>query len=143
MSSAGILPVFAIALVTLWIGVSGAATARSMADGITGCLAMTADDARLACFDREALKLLAPRFEGRLNAVTEVFEVSVPTWLRFQSDGAIFVLYLKSAAGEVVQNLHLGGGGEDRYLIETPGRYRLQINGSEGWRIWLEPSRQQ
>lgn len=95
---------------------------------------------RLACYDREAAHVAPPRWQGRLSLVTEKFNIEAPTVLRFASEGVIFVLYLKDDAGEVVQNLHIGGGGEDRFLIEKPGTYFLQINGSEGWRIWLEPS---
>lgn len=108
-------------------------------DGPRTCLAILPDADRLSCYDREVRKLIEPRFAGRLSMVTERFKVDVPTLLRFQSDGAIFVLYLKTGDDEMVQNLHIGGGGEDTYLIEKPGTYFLQINGSEGWRIWLEP----
>jgi hypothetical protein len=112
-------------------------------DGPQACLTVTANDARLACYDREVRKLVAPRFSGRLNKTTDRFEIDRPTRLRYQSDGAIFVLYLKSAEGTVVQNLHIGGGGEATYLIEQPGTYFLDVNGSESWRIWLEPDASQ
>jgi hypothetical protein len=26
------------------------------------------------------------------------------------------------------------------FLIEKPGTYSLQINGSETWRVWLDPA---
>lgn len=71
--------------------------------------------------------------------ITEAFEITRPTELRYQSDGVIFVLYLRDAKGEVLQNLHIGGGGDASYLIEKPGTYSLQINGSESWRVWLDP----
>lgn len=116
-----------------------AAAARSATGAAVECLTVKDDSARLACYDREVRKLIEPRFSGRLNVVTERFEVKEPTRLRYQSDGAIFVLYLKTGEDDVVQNLHLGGGGEDSYVIEKPGSYFLQVNGSEGWRIWLEP----
>lgn len=117
----------------------GAADARNAASGALSCLAIKSDAERLACYDREVRKLMEPRFSGRLNTVTERFEIKEPMRLRYQSDGAIFVLYVKTGEDEVVQNLHIGGGGEDSYLIEKPGSYFLQVNGSEGWRIWLEP----
>lgn len=109
-------------------------------DRLRACLSIARDSERLQCYDRAAKRLTAPRFAGRLSLVTERFEISQPTWLRYQSDGAIFVLYLKTGDDRVVQNLHIGGGGEDSYLIEEPGTYFLQINGSESWRVWLEPS---
>lgn len=111
-------------------------------DGLQACRAISRDVERLACYDREAARLAAPRFSGRLGRVTEPFDLDEPTTLRFQSDGAIFVLYLKTAEGAVVQNLHIGGGGEASHLIEKPGTYVLDINGSESWRIWLEPTDQ-
>lgn len=95
--------------------------------------------ARLACFDAAIVKLNAPTFEGRLGLTTEPFQISGPTQLRYQSDGVIFVLYLKDEHGNVLQNLHIGGGGEGTYIIASRGTYALQINGSESWRVWIEP----
>lgn len=118
---------------------NGTAVARNTPSGAVECLTVKDDTERLACYDREVRKLIEPRFSGRLNVVTERFEVKAPTRLRYQSDGAIFVLYLKTGEDDVVQNLHLGGGGEDSYVIEKPGSYFLQVNGSESWRIWIEP----
>lgn len=108
-------------------------------EGPQACLGIGADAERLACYDREVRKLVPPSFRGRLTGTTDRFHVDRPTRLRYQSDGAIFVLYLKSADGTVVQNLHIGGGGEQTYVIEQPGTYFLDVNGSESWRIWLEP----
>lgn len=115
------------------------ASARDGLDEIRKCTGLNDAAKRLECFDAAAKKLTAPRFEGRLGFSTEPFEVPARTRLRFQSDGVIFVLYLKDSTGEVLQNLHIGGGGEDSYLIESAGTYSLQINGSEGWRVWIEP----
>jgi len=107
--------------------------------GTKACLLIVENDARLACYDREVRKLVSPNFSGRLSKTTDRFHIDRPTRLRYESDGPIFVLYLKSADGSVVQNLHIGGGGEASYLIEQPGTYFLDVNGSESWRIWLEP----
>lgn len=111
--------------------------------GPRACLSIPANDERLACYDREVRKLVPPNFSGRLSVTTDNFLIEQPTLLRYQSDGAIFVLYLKSADGSVIQNLHIGGGGEASYLIEHPGTYFLDVNGSESWRIWLEPAETQ
>lgn len=124
---------------TLSLIAAHAAAQTETRDALRACREVADDAARLACYDREVARLSAPRFSGRLSRITEPFEIDRPADLRFQSDGAIFVLYLKSADGEVIQNLHLGGGGESTYRIETPGTYVLDINGSETWRIWLEP----
>jgi hypothetical protein len=118
----------------------GAPSARALdplAD-LQACRTVAADAERLACFDREAARLAPPRFAGRHGRITEPFTIERPTSLRFQSDVAIFVMYLKDLEDRVLQNLHLGGSGEDTHLIERPGTYRLEINASESWRIWLE-----
>lgn len=128
--------------VALVVAVSLPFSALASRDGLgemRDCARIKSDAQRLACFDAAALKLSAPKFEGRLGMTTEPFEVTGRTRLRYQSDGVIFVLYLKDANGEVLQNLHIGGGGEDSFTIEQSGTYRLQINGSEGWRVWVEP----
>lgn len=124
---------------TLSLLAAQAAAQTEARDALRACREVADDTARLACYDREVARLSAPRFSGRLSRLTDPFEIDGPANLRFQSDGAIFVLYLKSADGDVIQNLHLGGGGESTYRIETPGTYVLDINGSETWRIWLEP----
>lgn len=123
----------------LAVGLAAPASARDQLDRTQACLVVIDNADRLACFDREVRKLVPPRYSGRLSVVTERFRIDSPTMLRFQSDGAIFVLYLKTGVDEMVQNLHIGGGGESTYLIEAPGVYFLQVNGSESWRIWLEP----
>jgi hypothetical protein len=136
----GPLRVAGAALAGLALG-GGAAPAVAVGEsgGPRACLAIGDDGERLACYDREVLRLVPPTFSGRLARTTDRFHVDRPTLLRYRSDGAIFVLYLKTAEGEVVQNLHIGGGGEASYLIERPGTYFLDVHGSESWRIWLEP----
>ncbi|WP_206244808.1 hypothetical protein [Novosphingobium terrae] len=106
---------------------------------LTQCRAVAEDKARLSCFDKAAAHITPPRWAGRLSFSTEPFEIDRPTLIRFESEGVIFVMALKDAQGEIVQNLHHAGKGEGRYLIAHPGTYSLQINGAEGWRIWLEP----
>lgn len=127
----------AVAFIAVAATVSNAG--RDVSVDLAACRAVLADDDRLACYDTLARRIVSPRFEGRRNAVTEPFTIEQPHILRFYSEGVIFVLYVKDAAGNVIQNLHIGGGGEDSYRIEKPGTYSLQINGAEGWRIWLYP----
>ncbi len=112
----------------------------SMRQAFARCRAMLEEQERLRCYDKLAGQLSPPRFEGRLTLQTEPFEITGPTVLRYESDGPIFVMYLKDAQGGIVQNLHIGGGGIATYLIEKPGTYSLHINGSETWRIWLDPA---
>jgi len=59
--------------------------------------------------------------------------------MRYLSESAIFVLYVKNAAGQVVQNINGGGGDSGSYVIAEPGTYYLQINASESWKVWLIP----
>ncbi|CAN1724192.1 conserved exported protein of unknown function [Hyphomicrobium sp. 1Nfss2.1] len=129
------IPSFFLTACVTWCGTVNATATTAISD----CVSIRDDAGRLACFDREARKLVEPRFSGRLSKITEPFSIRQPTLLRYQSDGPIFVLYLKAADGAVVQNLHIGGGGEATYRIEQPGTYFLDVNGSESWRIWLEP----
>ena len=103
------------------------------------CQATADATERLACYDAAAARLAPPAFAGRLTVQTEPFIIHGPTTLRFESDGPIFVMYLKDDRDQVVQNLHLGGGGSAVHLIEKPGTYSLLINGAETWRVWLEP----
>lgn len=109
---------------------------------IDQCRLIKESSLRLECYDNLDLALLLqenpPRFAGKRSEKTELFEISEPTVLRYQSDGAIFVLAIHDKAGGVVQNLHIGGGGEDSYLLDIPGEYFLRVNGSTTWRVWFD-----
>jgi hypothetical protein len=109
------------------------------AKALSACHGLMDEKERLKCYDAIALQVSPPTFSGRLTATTERFTIMAPHVLRYESDGPIFVMYLKNDAGEVVQNLHIGGGGQERYVIEQPGTYFLTVSGSETWRIWLAP----
>ncbi|WP_206363486.1 hypothetical protein [Sphingomonas crocodyli] len=127
-------------MIALAAALPGAAHAQSdLRAAMAKCRPIADLPSRAACYDRIALEDGGPRWTGRLSFTTEAFTVDRPTLIRFDSEGVIFVMYLKDAAGEVVQNIHHAGAGEGRYLIGQPGTYTLQINGAEGWRIWLEP----
>lgn len=95
---------------------------------------------RLRCYDDVAARNAPPTYAGKLGYTTEPFTLKRPHILRFRSQGVIFVLYVLDDQGHVVQNLHIGGGGEDSYLIDKPGTYSLQIDGSARWQIWLDPA---
>lgn len=103
------------------------------------CRVMTEPGEKIACYDRLVDKLTPPTFRGRLTLQTDVFEIDRPTRIRFESEGVIFVMYLKNERGEVLQNLHIGGGGEDSFVVDKAGKYSLLINGAEYWSVWLEP----
>ena len=138
MSPAGLL------ILTLLAGWSMAAVAtddlvHEVISGLNSCLMLSEDSPRLACYDRLAKENAPPDYSGKLGFRTQPFDLDRPHRVRFRSQGVVFVLYVLDANGSVVQNLHLGGGGEDSYVIETPGRYSLQIAGSARWKIWIEP----
>ncbi len=103
------------------------------------CRKITVPVERLECFDESARKYAPPLIKGKLGHVTDLYNLDKPHLLRYRSHGVIFVLYLRDEEGNVLQNLHIGGRGEDEYLISEPGKYSLKIDGSAGWEIWLEP----
>lgn len=117
-------------------------SASPLLNALDDCRKIIQENSRLACYDTLDIVALqeqaAPRFQGKRTEKTEIFTVNTPTRMRYKSDGAIFVLALHRENGDVVQNLHIGGSGEDSYLIEQPGQYFLRVNGSTTWKIWLE-----
>lgn len=110
------------------------------AQALQTCYALADQNERLVCYDKAAQKFVKPTYKGRLGRVTKPFTLTSPHRLRFRSYGVIFVLYLRDEQGRVLQNLHIGGGGEDEYVIKQPGTYSLKIHGSTSWEIWLEPT---
>lgn len=103
------------------------------------CRKISSDIKRLSCYDQASARFSKPTFKGRLGMVTTNFDIHLPTNVRYQSHGVIFVLYLRDKDGNVLQNYHLGGRGEDKFLIKQPGQYSLKIHGSAAWKIWIEP----
>ncbi len=73
------------------------AGAKESLGPFTQCRSVRSDAERLKCFDAAVKALAAPTFQGGSVLLTEPFELKGPAMLRFQSDGAIFVLYVKSA----------------------------------------------
>ncbi len=103
------------------------------------CRSINNDKERLNCYDLKAKRFAPPTYQGKLSMETDIFSLTKPHTLRYQSNGVIFVLYLRDGDGNVLQNLHIGGRGEDEFVINQPGNYSLKIDGSAGWSIWLEP----
>ena len=95
------------------------------------CHADADNEKRLACYDALQRILEPPNFQGAHSQETPFFTIDRPTLLRYQSDGPIFVMYLQDEKGNVVQNLHIGGGGESSFLITTRGKYNLDVNGTD------------
>lgn len=94
---------------------------------------------RLSCFDNNARRFAPPTIKGKLGKITEIFTLDKPHLLRYRSHGVIFVLYLRDGEGNVLKNLHIGGRGEDEYIINKAGQYSLKVDGSAAWEIWLDP----
>lgn len=133
---------FGAFLVSLLTRLADAKAAEFGAE-LRGCEAIAPPQARLECLDKAAARYLRrldpPKWLGRHHFQTEGFTIHVPTTLRYRSEGVIFVLYLKDASENIVENLHIGGVGEGEYRIAKPGTYSLDINGAEEWQIWLFP----
>lgn len=129
----------ALCAATFALAANGA-RADAAAD-LRGCAELGEDAARLACFDRIAAALAAPGFAGFGNAETPVFEARGPADLVYASEDAVLVIYLLTETGELIRNLHMGGVGEARYPLPGPGRYRLQVDATGGWRVRVEERR--
>ncbi|SNT76174.1 hypothetical protein [Paracoccus seriniphilus] len=112
-----------------------ATTIGAQAQTLASCRDIPGDRQRLACYDR--LPLAAQGFRGAGSGAVGPISVAANTWLYYESDDAVMVLYLMSETGEVVQNLHRAGPGRSSHLIAAAGRYRLQINATGGWRVSL------
>lgn len=126
------------ALAAVLLALSGARAGADMAADLRGCADLGEDAARLACFDRIAAALAAPGFAGFGNAETPVFETRGPANLVYASEDAVLVIYLLTETGEPIRNLHMGGVGEARHPLPGPGRYRLQVDATGGWRVRVE-----
>ncbi|MEO0959240.1 MAG: hypothetical protein AAFW01_19000 [Pseudomonadota bacterium] len=105
--------------------------------GLARCATLAPDAERLACFDELAKRSVAHVYAGKGGGTTAPFSVDAPRLLHFESGDVIMVATLLREDGTVAQNLHLGGRGTGRHLIEEPGTYRVQVNASGSWRIWL------
>lgn len=84
-----------LALAALPARANDPAADRSLRHAFAKCRAVEDDRERVRCYDKLANLLSPPRFQGRLTAQTDTFEVKEPTVLRYESDGPIFVMYLK------------------------------------------------
>lgn len=112
--------------------------APDLAGGLRACRSLTTAAARLACYDALPAGAATLTFSGHGSHITPGFQIDQPQRLRFENTDAVMVIYLLDATGAVVQNLHQGGVGTGAFLIVEPGQYRVQINATGGWRIWLE-----
>lgn len=114
------------------------ATAAPLEQALAACRALSDTGARLSCYDRLPLADEGRTFTGKGSGVTERFLIEAPQVLSFDTDDAVMVLYLLDENDQVVQNLHRGGAGGGRYLIDRPGTYHVQINATGGWTVRLE-----
>lgn len=127
-----------VTLAALGLMLSGPARAEPLPAALMACRAVPETAARLACYDRLAGALPEVEFKGHGSAVLPAFRAQAGQMLRFENSDAIFVAYLLDARGQVAQNLHQGGAGTGVFAISAAGTYRLQVNASGGWRVWLE-----
>ncbi|MBO9455202.1 hypothetical protein J7376_07840 [Paracoccus sp. R12_1] len=116
------------------------ASAAPFAKAFQNCRGVEDEGTRLACFDALPAPDAEPefRFSGAGSGQTPFFRVRTRARLVFSSDDAIFVAYLLDRDGAVVQNLHQAGAGDGEFVIDRPGRYRLQVNASGGWRVEMQ-----
>lgn len=118
------------------VGACGQAVAET---GLAACRAVADNTARLACYDRLAIRADGWNAQGVGFAVTDEVTAQAGDVLGFENRDAVLVIALIDDTGAVVQNLHHGGQGEGRHVIAAPGRYRVQVSASGGWAVWLEP----
>jgi hypothetical protein len=114
------------------------ALSETVAAKVAACREITEADDRLVCYDALTVTKIEWEFSGKGNSITPQFEVTAPRQLYFYSDDVVMVLYLLDERGDVLRNLHRGGTGAGTYLIETPGRYAVQVNASGGWVVRVE-----
>lgn len=114
-------------------------SAKSLAAGLQACREIVSDAARLSCYDALVLPRAGDVFTGSGSGITPVFVVEAPRLMQFDSADVIMVAYLLDEADRVVQNLHRGGAGDGAFLIETPGRYHVQVNASGAWQVRVLP----
>ncbi|MFT3689827.1 hypothetical protein [Paenirhodobacter sp.] len=132
------MPVQLVILAALGLILAGPARAQALPEALKSCRAVEDTAARLDCYDTLVGALPEIEFRGHGNTILPPFTARAGQMLRFDNSDAIFVAYLLDARGTVVQNLHQGGAGSGSFAIPAAGRYRLQINASGGWRVWLE-----
>ncbi|MCG8356325.1 MAG: hypothetical protein MI920_12205 [Kiloniellales bacterium] len=130
-------------LVAFLLAVIGGGARADLAAELRTCAEIEEDGRRLACFDALATTSFSLTFAGFGNGSTDVFEITAPSTLEYASDDVVLVVYLQDDAGQLVQNLHLGGQGKAEYRIEEPGRYQLQVDATGGWRMRIFPGRRE
>lgn len=123
--------------VLVGLALAGPVRADPLPVALKACRALP-DAARLGCYDRLAGSLPEVEFSGHGSAILPAFPAQAGQMLRFENSDAIFVAYLLDPQGQVAQNLHQGGAGTGAFAISVAGTYRLQVNASGGWRVWLE-----
>lgn len=128
-----------ILTILAWLVPPSQGRAETLAAGLTTCREVVSDAARLACYDGLVPVGQGDRFSGKGSGITPEFTVAAPRLMRFDSSDVIMVVYLLNEAGAVVQNLHRGGAGGGAFLIETPGRYHVQVNASGAWSVTVLP----
>ncbi|WP_176473804.1 hypothetical protein [Actibacterium ureilyticum] len=100
------------------------------------CRNISAPDDRLACYDGINLRATQDlEFSGDRSGQTPFFTVRTGDILTYRNEDAVLVVTVLDESGATVQNLHVGGVGSGHYTVQKPGRVRVQMDASGGWRL--------
>lgn len=117
----------------------GSATALFAHPSSTICKGIAEPLERLACYDRHASGAVKMHVAGKGGRDLTIPDAQVGDILVFRNHDAVMVITVSDAAGDTIQNLHLGGAGERRYSLPTSGTFMVQIDATGAWNSWLEP----
>lgn len=131
-----------VTLAAVLAGAAGTSPVETLRNELARCAVVESAPERLACFDALSRRSIEHKFSGFGSGETAVFELKGPRILNFESSDVIMVVYLMTPDGDVVQNLHRGGSGVSSHPIKKAGKYRLQINASGAWKVWITAPKQ-
>lgn len=103
------------------------------------CLGIENNDARLSCYDAQATGTVSTKFEGFGGQDLPVIDTVAGDVLVYRNRDVVMVVSVLSEAGELVQNLHIGGAGVKRHEFSEDGAYQIQVDATGAWAIWIEP----
>ncbi len=133
---------------------SGENDASKLGDDLITCASMEDDGERLICYDKLAQPLAGldaaepggaaaalESFTGEDDWDSEVFEVSQPWRITWQTQASILTIELHGSEGELIDVIgnQIGAGGGASGTLE-PGRYSLAARGVGSWRIKVLPA---
>lgn len=121
---------------------SSSVAVAELGEALSACRGVTADEARLSCYDAIALDAPTASWSGANGSETFPVAVDGPASLRIRHDDAVLVGSLNTPDGELLRNLHLAGPGTLRTLISESGSYIVTISATGRWdaRLDADPS---